>query len=180
MAQTKYLWLLLILGAFYWAVHSDVTSPPEAPTPLLTIPGTATRFPVLTVWATGGPVLLFVLLVILGALRAYTRAYHQLAPASDDETVDDHPNAIDWAADSTAATPKALAWLLGFSYPLYMTVFAVEATILLLTVARWPVAVPGRELFTILGIIEAVPVYLLLLPFWYERVVRGFPWKSAT
>src|SRR5213080_2519783 len=178
LAQTKYLWLLLVLGVFYWVVHSDVTAPSRVAVAPVSIPGLTVPLPLLTVWASGASVLFYVLLVILGTLRAYLTAETNLKPESGDETVDDHLNAIDWAAYTTHSSAALVKWLLGFSYPLYMTIFTVEATILLVTVARSPFPVPGRSFFTSIAVLEGILTYGFLVRFWWGRA-RRWPRKSA-
>jgi hypothetical protein len=138
----------------------------------LSIPGLTTKVPILTVWSTGPGVLFFVLLVILGTLRAYRTADRRLDAAPDDETTDEHPNAIDWATYTTRTAPKLLNWTLGFAYPLYMSVFAYEASYILVALAGTLAPVPGRWLFVGIGVVEAVPTYLLLLAFWLGRIRR--------
>src|SRR5207237_653875 len=84
---------------------------------------------------------------------------------------------FDWVAYTTHSSAALVKWLLGFSYPLYMTIFTVEATILLVTVARSPFPVPGRSFFTSIAVLEGILTYGFLVRFWWGRA-RRWPRKS--
>src|SRR5437867_11454175 len=91
-AQARYLWLVLLAGLFYAALYARSPS-----WQIIKVPVDDLELDTLTVLASGGPIIAFLVLVVMGAVRAWPHALEQIRgrPASDAEQVDTHPTAPD-------------------------------------------------------------------------------------
>jgi hypothetical protein len=149
-AQARYLWLLLIIGIFYWAVQDQMAKALPGSSPVLQVPVVDLQLSASVVLATGPAVLAFVLLAYLGAVRAFSRAAEVLEldrpdePETESEPLDTSPNAIDLAAYTTSTTWPPITSLLYFVHPFVITAFLVEAIWLTLGVANSEHPIPGR------------------------------------
>jgi hypothetical protein len=179
LAQAKYLWILLALGVFYWVVQAQVEGPAGGEPSPLSFPLLNVPLPVLPVMASAPAVLFFVLLVLFGTLRAAKTVEDTIGTAAIDETTDEHPNAIDWATYTTTKSPRSLAGILWFAYPIYASVFVFEATYFGVVLAVTPLPVPGRWPLLIISGIEGLFVYILLFRFWAGRLARFFSKRAA-
>jgi len=129
-AQGRYLWILLVAGIFYLSLGLgnsplDLPVTETVPTPVLGLELSPTA-----VWASGPAVLSLLILVVIGSIRATGVARRSLGLQGlgrDAEAFDAAPNAIDLAAYSTEKTPPKVQWLLGLSYPGYLTIFLLQA-----------------------------------------------------
>ena len=172
-AQSRYLWVLAVLGLFYFSVNQVLfaatpTIPSTFRAPILGVDISATA-----VWASGPGVLCLLLLVILGCVRAAGVASGALGLpdlGSDAEAYDTSPNAIDLAAYSTTETAQWVRWILGFAYPVFLTAFFAEAVWFL--VLLWLIG----HLDALWAYVVAVPTTVLvgwagvrLLAFWRTR-----------
>src|SRR2546421_9898867 len=100
-AQARYLWLVLVVGLFYAALRIR-----GAPLEPISVPVVGLKLDAATVLASGGPILAFLVLAVMGAIRAWTHAleqYRGAVPAKDAEQLDTHPNALDLAMYTTDA-----------------------------------------------------------------------------
>ncbi len=98
----------------------------------------------------------FLMLVILGTMRAYAKAREQLGLGHADwsgEQLDTSPNAIDFAFYTTPASPKVVAAILHFPYTAFLVTGLVEAAWLVKRLvdacapARWTFVVAGGVLW---------------------------------
>lgn len=133
-----------------------------------------------TVLASGGPVLAFLVLVVVGAIRAWTHALEQVrgtVPATDAEPLDAHPNAIDLAVYTTDRSPAILRRLLSLAYALFLTVGLAESV--WLGWWAWSVRIPARPVLIGVMTITWLPAALLVLGMWHTRL-RQFRKTGST
>ena len=174
-AQSRYLWILLVAGVFYLSVGL-AKSDEAVPMPLLGLELSPTA-----VWASGPAVLSLLILVVIGSIRATgvaRQALHVEDLGNDAEAFDAAPNAIDLAAYSTEKTPLEVQWLLGLSYPGYLSLFLLQAVWQLVILWRlapdqpWVIAVATPS--TLLTLWAG----FMVLWFWRHRLPR--PSKSSS
>jgi|GEM_PF-1779178 len=176
-AQARYLWLVLVVGLFYAALRVRGTDPEQ-----ITVPIVSLKLDAATVLASGGPIVAFLVLVIMGAIRAWTHAleqYRGTSPANDAEQLDTHPNALDLAMYTTDKSPAVMRHLLSFVYPLFLTAALVESVWLGWWLWSDPV-VPGREYFLVAWVVSWIPAAVLVLSnMWWKRIRQVFDRKQA-
>jgi hypothetical protein len=163
-AQSRYLWILLVAGLFYAALrvgggNTDISVPIVD----LQLRGSI-------VLGSGGPVLAFLVLVVVGAIRAWTHAIEQIrgAPVTRAEQLDAHPNAIDLAVYTTSQTPKVIRHLLSLSYPLFLTAGLAESA--WLGWSAWSQASVGRPYLLVAMVLTWLPAAALVLGMWRNRL----------
>jgi hypothetical protein len=130
--QARYLWVLFILSVFYAALATGVSGSSTTQDP----PILGLRLSTVWVLGTAGPVLAFLVMVVIGSLRAWTTAANQLKLKGEDyllERLDTRPNAIDLAVYTTRKSPRLFAVLGYFAYPLVLTAALFEAAWITLT-----------------------------------------------
>lgn len=171
LAQSKYLWFLLILGLFYWVVQ-PVAESPEKPASL-TIPALSTPLPSWAVLASAPAVLFFVIIVIFGTMRAWATAESIIDPEPGDETIDEHPNAMDWATYTTDRSPQWVRRILSLGYPSYLSLFALEAWYFLVSLPGESVDIPGRWPLVMIASAEGTVVFWLLTRYWLHVLGGG-------
>ena len=177
-AQARYLWVLLVTMIFYAALLQRARSGFDE---------TSLKVPIVDLEVSGavvlgvGPALIsFLVLVILGTMRAYTRAREQLGLGRADwsgEELDSSPNAMDFAFYTTRASPKVIATVLHFPYTFLLLGGLVEAAwIAKRLVDACP---PARWAFVGAGAVFWLPAMWLLARLAYRRV-RDVPtlWKT--
>ena len=167
-AQGRYLWVLFLAGIFYAALR---VGPVE--NQFINVPIVDLRLDRLTVLASGAPVMAFLVLVVMGAIRAWTRAAEQVrgeAPAKDVEPLDTYPNAIDLAMYTTSDSPKSVRKLLSFAYPLFLTSALIEVAWLALPVVSGPERVVGAWGYLAGVLVLAVPALVLVGTMWKHRI----------
>ena len=168
--QANYVWILLVTGLFYFSLSdksgsvSQSQSSPEIP--LLGFP-LDTHLVVLT----APLVLSLLILAFSGAVRAFKRASDAaLSNARNGnwaaEKLDIHPNAIDMVVYHTEDTPQWIVTIGYFLYPVYLSLFLIEAGWLWYVSFSWTSGIPGISL----SIVSAV---LLVCACW--QVLVG--WK---
>ena len=164
-AQARYLWLVLLAGLFYAALYARSPSGQ-----MIKVPVVDFELDTLTVLASGGPIIAFLVLVVMGAIRAWTHALEQIRgrPARDAEQLDTYPNAIDLAVYTTEHSPRLIRELTYFAYPLFLTAALIEST----SLARWvwrTQSVPGRGWFISFQLLTWLPAALLVIGMWIRR-----------
>ncbi len=130
--QARYLWVLFILGIFYAALATGIS----VPSTTQEVPLVGLRLGTAWVLATAGPVLAFIVLVLTGSLRAWTNAANQLKLKQGDylaERLDTQPNAVDLAVYTTKESPRFLAVLGYFAYPVVLSAALFEAAWITIT-----------------------------------------------
>ncbi len=167
-AQARYLWLLLLTGLFFGALRVRASTSQPITVPLVDLELDAT-----TVLAAGAPIIAFLVLAVMGAIRAWTRALEQIRGQSlrDAEPLDIYPNALDLAIYTTEKSPVLLRDALYFAYPLYLTVALAESAWL----ERWllgAAGVPGRTFFLAAGCLCWLGAATLVLIMWVARVKK--------
>ena len=156
-AQARYLWLLLVAGLFYLALHVRVTNGSSADAGELLVPLVDLELSALPVWASGPAVLSILLLAANGSLRAFKTAASALNVEryGVGEEYDSAPNALDFVVYTTSASPRSARALLLFTYPLYLALFVAEAWWMLAELGSAE-GVPFRPVFLGLGVIGAL------------------------
>lgn len=170
-AQARYLWLVLVVGIFYAALRI-----PGVDSEQIIVPIVGLKLDAPTVLATGGPILAFLVLAVMGAIRAWTHAleqYRGTSPAKDAEQLDTHPNALDLAMYTTDKSPAIMRHLLSFVYPVFLTAFLGESGLL-----GWWVwsshAVVGRDVLLGVWALLWFPAAVLVLAMWWTRIKQLF------
>jgi cytochrome bd-type quinol oxidase subunit 1 len=159
-AQGRYLWALLVMGIFYFALPTSGS----VKVPLVELP-----LPVRSIALTGPAVLFFLILVILGSARAYGTAEQQATKAAElpSEALDHAPNPLDLAVYTTAASPEGTKRVLRLTYPLFVSLFAAEAVWLLVVQFTHPASITGTWAFRVLGVLTGIPVLVMLVKSWW-------------
>ena len=166
-AQARYLWLLLVLGLFFAALAVRGSTDQNITVPVVDLELNASL-----VLAAGAPVLAFLVLAAMGAIRAWTHALEQFRgakPGTDAEQLDTSPNALDLAMYTTEDSPRPVRILLSFVYPTYLSAVLVESAWLWAWVWRTS-DVAGRSAFLISGAVAWLPATLLVLAMWLKRI----------
>ncbi len=177
-AQARYLWVLLVTMIFYAALQQRARAGTDE---------TSLKVPIVDLEVSGavvlgfGPALIsFLVLVILGTMRAYTRARQQLGLGHADwsgEELDTSPNAMDFAFYTTRASPKVIAAVLHFPYTAFLLAGLVEAA----WIAKRMVdtCAPARWMFLGAGAVFWLPAVWLVAGLAYRRV-RDVPtlWRT--
>ena len=127
-AQARYLWVTLVTAIFYGALDRRAGLGPQD---FLEIPIIRLEVSALYVWASGPLVLSFLMLVIMGSLRAHRTSRDALGlgeEGADAEPYDLYPNAIDLAAYTTTKTHRWIKVLTSlFAYYLFSVLVLAEA-----------------------------------------------------
>jgi len=177
-AQARYLWVLLVIMIFYAALQQRVR---------VGIDETSLKVPIVDLEVSGsvvlgfGPALIsFLVLVILGTMRAYTKARGQLGLGRADwsgEELDTSPNAIDFAFYTTRASPKVVATVLHFPYTAFLLAGLVEAAWLAKRLVD--ACAPAPWMFVVAGGVLWLPAVWLVCCLLYRRV-RDVPtlWRT--
>jgi hypothetical protein len=157
------------MGIFYFALPTSGS----VKVPLVQLP-----LPVASIALTGPSVLFFLILVLLGSSRAYGTAEAKATGSAKEpsEALDTAPNPIDLAVYTTTDSPKALWQLLALTYPLFVSLFAAEATGLLVGLFTHPASIPGTWAFRVLGLFTGVPAVVMLIRGWWwalQSLVTG-------
>ena len=170
-AQAKYLWALVVLGIFYYSVQRSVhlsNTQAELTVPILNI-----SLPTFTIASSGPSVLFFLLLVVLGSMRAYRSAEVQATNnGTPSEAIDSAPNPLDLAVFTTAASPNWIKTALGLTYPMFLSVFAVEGTWLLVWLLDYSDHSVGTWAFRVIGVLTGLPALIMLLGLWSRAIKR--------
>jgi hypothetical protein len=165
-AESRYLWLLLIAGLFYAALHARNVHVP------IKVPIVDLELDSLTVLASGGPTIAFLVLVMMGAVRAWSRALQQIRGSSsskDAEQLDMHPNAIDLAVYTTQSSPAFIRKVLYFAYPVILSGALIESLVFANWLWRTP-SVSGRAFFLTAQVLIWIPAAILVLGMWVSRI----------
>ena len=150
----RYLWFLLITGVFYWQLGLS-------PSADLKMPIIDVHLDTAAILEVGPFVLCFLVLVVLGAARAYAVASEKLGIGFDDprgEATDTEPNFLDMTfytartSRRVSPSPVAFKWIAHLKYPAFFTLVLAEAAWLLW--GLWPVVGSTRRtIFAVLGLV---------------------------
>jgi hypothetical protein len=178
-AQARYLWILLVTMIFYAALQERVSA--KADVTSLTVPIVDLEISAAVVLGFGPALISFLVLAVLGTMRAYRTARQHLGLRSSadwsGEEFDTAPNAIDLAFYTTRHSPKVVVTVIHFVYVGFLLVALLEAAWIAKSLvdacerARW--------LFLALGAALWIPAVILLLSV-IRRRVRDVPtlWKT--
>jgi hypothetical protein len=185
-AQSRYLYLLLIVVGFFLIVeYRTRNSPGYACTPV-GISGLGLELPPATLLLFGPILISMLLLGVLGSLKAVRHAHGQLdrllnsKNLSVNESVDPVPNLIDMVVYGLDEAPRLALAVGAASYPLVLSgafAAAVYLTASTLVAVRTSVA---HERIAYGGAVLLVPVAWRLLAFWGTRlkgIARAFKWE---
>ena len=169
-AQSRYLWILLVAMLFYVGLRFRVASSPSDTS--LTVPLLGVQLSGAVILSSGPTVLSFLVLAILGTMRAYRRAREQLGLSAgadwSGEELDLYPNAIDLALYTTPRSPKIIAAVTHFGYAFFLLVGLVEAAwlgwYLVNGAAAWYVFA------VVLGAMLWLPAFWLVVCLWCRRI----------
>jgi hypothetical protein len=157
-AQARYLWFLLVAALFYLALRPQVIA---GSTGALQIPIVELQLDGSLVLASGPVVLSFLVLAIMGSLRAFRRARDKLSLGHgadwQSEAADTHPNAIDLAFYTTPESPKVLATVAYFAYPGVLLAGLLEAAWFWYELTSEQYAVDHRTAFLVISVFVWVP-----------------------
>jgi hypothetical protein len=187
-AQSRYLWLLLILGLFFLSLKSSLEQPTA------TLPGISIEIETAILEAASPSVLFLLVIVVHGSLRAYGAAaqewrkeagLHQL-PRDEDvrlaEALDPVPNALDLAVFTMRRFEASIYSLLLFVYPLYLSIFTYEGVRLWCRLLKNIYWFPAGRFFAIVGAGLGLIASIQVLVLWYSRarmVFRQFKQEPA-
>lgn len=170
--QARYLWFLVIACLFYWGLQSG--SLHSSPDSGLSLPLVHLELEIGPVHEAGAFVISFLVLVVMGALRAFRTATEtlQFAPVDDPhgEATDIDPNFLDLAFYSSRSSRIWLRRLVHFKYPAVLSFALVEAAVLL--VDLWPPwSTRQRGILGVLGMVFWLPAVGQVVWLWYRRFV---------
>jgi hypothetical protein len=176
-AQGRYLWILLISALFYAALRARaIDSTAETTSFSLKVPLIDIELSAHVVLASGAPVISFLVLAVTGALRAFGQARTKLGLGSGGdwsaEAVDTHPNAIDLALYTTAKSPKLIATVTYFVYPLFLTAALIEAAWLWSNFLDPSRHVPVWNALSVFALVFWVPAAWQVCSMWIKRVLN--------
>lgn len=171
-AQARYLWILLVTMLFYLALKprvdlSSTDTPLNVPIINLELSGS-------TVLSFGPLVMSFLVLAILGTLRAFGHTRRQLGlKTSGDwsgEELDTSPNAIDFTLYTTSKSPKIVSTAAHFAYPAFLSAALVEAA----WIERYLVGSrpEGWCAFAVTGALLWLPAVWLVANVIYQRICQ--------
>ena len=174
-AQGRYLWLLLVSGLFYFALDVYLSADSMRFALPLVVPIVGVSLNTLLVWAAGPAVLGFLVVGAMGSLSALRRAREALGVegSEDREAFDSAPTALDFAFYTTAESPLGLQRACLFIYPVYFTLFVVEAGWLLYRQVRPPAMGPARPLLWSLGVVLVLVALIQVGAHWRSTYVRA-------
>lgn len=173
-AQARYLYLLVVVGLFYWALDGRIRQgPPFAP---VSLPVVQVEIDPWVVWASASPVLAALLLGTLGTFRALSVAHDRVKGQSDDvrnfESLDTSPTLIDFVFYTKTASGGVARFSL-VAYPLVLTIFFVEAMWLLARLWELEAPVPGLSVFLVIGSFELPFSFWGLAKLWFLKLKQA-------
>jgi hypothetical protein len=130
-AQGRYIYLLVLVGLFYWALDRQFSRDGYDPDALVGLPiFTTVELPTKELW-TSAPIVLSILVsAVLGSILATRDAAAEVKRAakirSEEELpieLDPHPTIIDFVVFTREATPGWVKTALYFSYPVVLLPF---------------------------------------------------------
>jgi hypothetical protein len=166
--------MLLVSGIFFISLAKGPESP-NCVDAAHEIPLIGFQLDTQLILLSGPLVLSFLILAFSGAVRAFN--YASAASHSDQvdgpwiaEKLDVHPNAIDMMVYHTPATPRWIVTIGYFAYPLYLTIFLVEAAWL------WYVSIPildeiAHATIGALSVLVWLPACWQVAHGWIKRLV---------
>lgn len=169
-AQSRYLWILLIAGVFYFALDRSIPQETESSRQKLPLIGIEVDSKV--VWASGSLVLSLIALAALGTFPAITYASSNVNASGDGrafERLDTHPTAIDFIV---YAKPGASKWAnLGLvTYPLFITICVAESMWLWVRLAGSKPFYNWHWVFLLLGGVAILASLPRLIRLWISKV----------
>jgi hypothetical protein len=174
-AQARYLYVLLVAGVFYWALHVQVMSARAATPAEQQLPAVGVAVNRDIVWGTAPIVLGCIILACLGTFHALRRASEELgAPARDDavfESMDRSSTAIDFIVYAKSGWLSRLGLL---SYPVFLSLVYVEAWCLWCSVFGTSVTFFGRGVSLVVGGGILILCFPRLFGLWLSKCKKAF------
>ena len=180
-SQSRYLWALLVLGVFFLSlvIPSDGAS--------YEIPWLGIALNPLYLLGIAPSVLCILIIVVIGSLRAYGAAKRELElgpysnepPTADEvkrsEAYDEIPNALDLAVFTRRRFERSPAALLLLNYPVYLSLFLIEAGILWIRFIFSAGGFPKWQIFAWCGLnslnlLFGLAAAGLIAILWYRRI----------
>lgn len=180
-SQARYLTLLFVASLFYWTLHAQVMSAGSA-SDQVAVPVVGVHANLQAVWSTGPIVLAFLVLVLMGSIRAYGVAWK--ATGIDEERFEEHslaPNPLDLAFYSHRGDRvKWVARVEYLAYPITVTIPLLEAGWLLHRV--WTRVGDVRAGWFILGLgaVAMLAASYVVLILWVDRILTALRGKEAS
>lgn len=182
-AQARYLWVLFVLCLFYAALFFQVrnTLPDNLPDPTMPVVGISLSTRLLL--ASGPAVISFLVIVVTGALRAFSNAEKQLGIEPHEygtERLDTHPNAIDLAVYTTKESHFLLKGIAYHAYPAFLAAALAEAMWLGFNLYAAPKGVyPARTVFILLGSFLGLIAIVQVITMWLKRIKKQLAKSDA-
>ena len=170
--QARYLWFLVISSLFYLGLSSGTLQATEGK---VKAPIVNLELDVAPILAAGPAILSFLVLVVMGALRAYRRAGEHLGLGPSDqrgEATDTEPNFLDLAFYSTGSKRPILRHvehIVLFKYPVFLSLVLVQAGYLW---RYWTLSVLG-----VLGVLLWLIAWWQVALLWHQRLRGIWPKK---
>lgn len=173
-AQHRYLYLLLVLVAFFLVIDGGPGSVPPITSKPLRLEFITLEVSRVLVWALGPSIISFVLLAFLGTFPAADAALHGLkstAPAGlSGDVYDRVPNLIDFAMYTKGEGAVFIRLLTLSSYPFFATIVFLTAVYLTIRICAQPALGCGRWAVALVALALWVAVVLRLSRLWKGKV----------
>jgi len=173
-AQHRYMYLLLVLTAFFLVVDGCLgSSVPDTGNPLrIDFIQLEVSKPI--VWALGPPIIAFVLLAFLGTFAAAKAALEGLdasaPPGLSGEAYDRVPNLIDFAVRTSGKDALPTRVLAASSYPAFATAVLLFVGLLVYRLFAHPVSSWLRGAVAVVTLLLCVPVVARLGRLWKRKM----------
>ncbi len=162
-AQGRYLYVLLLSGVFFWALHWHLIGTDREKISNQELPLVGIAVDSVIVWASAPIVLGATLLAALGTFPAIKKAHDNFGNGDEDfERRDLHPTAIDFIVYGEG--PFRL-----LSYPAFLSLVFVEASWIWFCFFKSDLDFLGRRVFLTVGAIILLWCFPRLLRFWYSK-----------
>ena len=174
-AQSWYLYVLLVVGAFYLALDSQIHAALQEPPRSVILPTVGIPVDPTVVWATAPLVLGLLSLAALGTFPALRFAYKKMECGEDDEAWearDTVPTAIDLIVYSRNCRLASALGLL--AYPAVLTLFVVEASWLWWRVLGSRGNVGYSSVLLLLGALATLLAWVRLFSLWAYKCPRAW------
>jgi hypothetical protein len=165
-AQSRYLWITLVAGIFFFALRYADPSTREISVPIVDL-----KLDAAAVLASGGTIIALVVLASLGAILAWSTALREYGGESwrdQAERLDTHPNFLDLAIYTAPGPSTLFGKVVYFVYPFFLTSALVESAWLQWWV--WTHEAPARWFFTVTWLLVFLRGAMLIWRVWRERI----------
>jgi len=172
-AQTRYIYLLAIVGIFYWALDTRLASATAPDVNELQVPVVGIKIDASAVWSSAAAVLGLLVNTLLGTFSAIRVAYKgaggSLLIREGFERLDTSPTAIDffvYSRNPTGFASKAAT----LSYPLFISLFYFEGGWLWYRFYCSAYVVEARSVILVAGAVAMLACLPRLSALWVGKV----------